>query len=154
MNGKVEMVPPFFYLPQRPCGHPLGFSIVEALVSAAILGVVVIAIVAMVRKSGDLQIESGYRQKARVALNERFETLYKQLNYPLIAEGTNDSSVTFGVGAGTDSLIGTLHTTIESALLTVSTTPDIPVKKVTLALAWDDIDGSRDSISITKWIAE
>ncbi|MBN1307908.1 MAG: prepilin-type N-terminal cleavage/methylation domain-containing protein, partial [Chitinispirillaceae bacterium] len=31
-----------------------GFSIVEVLVSAAILGVAVIAIVAMVRKGGDL----------------------------------------------------------------------------------------------------
>lgn len=140
-------------IPPARC-RPRGFSIVEVLVSAAILGIAVVAIVAMVRKGGDLQAEGNYRRKARTAITARFETLYNHENYPVIAAGENDSTITFGAGAGGDSLVGTLHTTIVSEALTVSATPNIPVQKVTIVLAWDTFDGERDSISMTKWISE
>ncbi len=127
-----------------------GFSLVEVLVSAAILGVVILAIVAVVRKGGDIQVSGTYLREARTILNARFETMYGQEKYALIVvQPETGIPVTLDPGNGVNPLPGTLYTTVD-----VPGGTPVPAKQVTLALAWDNADGERDSISMTKWISE
>jgi hypothetical protein len=120
------------------------------MVSAAILGIVVVAMVAVVRKGGDIQVSGTYLREARTILNARFETMYTQKKYSSIAvQAETGIPVTLDPANGINPLPGTLYTTI-----VVPTGTPFPAKQVTLALAWDNADGERDSISMTKWVSE
>lgn len=131
-----------------------GFSLVEVLVAAAILCIAIVAVVTMVRKAGDLQVSNDYRLKARAIINARMETVYNHFNYAIIeAPDTATEPVTIDMRTGDIPLVGTLYTTVTADNPAISGT-NIPIKKITLSLAWDTFDGGRDSISISKWLTE
>jgi len=126
-----------------------GFSLVEVLVAATILGITVIAIVAMVQKSGDLRAEGERRAAARTFIATKFEAEYGNERYAVVTVPPNNpDTVSFGNPAEGKNYPGILHTTITTA------GGAIPYKEVTLSLDWNNPDDSRDTIALTKWLVQ
>jgi type II secretory pathway pseudopilin PulG len=122
-----------------------GFSIVEVLVAGALLAIAVIAVVAVVQKSGDLQSAGSKRLAARMFLATQFEEKYGAGKYALVqTPATNPRTVQFGVDD-----TGTFNTTISTG-----SASGIPYKEITLTLTWPDVDNTLDSIRLMKWLAE
>ncbi len=126
-----------------------GFSLVEVLVAAAVLGIATVSVVVMIRKGGDLQVTNTYRLQARAFLNARMETLYQPGRFEFIGEGDISELVTFGFHQGGAALNGILYTSVQD-----SNVIGFPIKRIGLSLAWDVFDAGRDSIYIEKWLTE
>lgn len=136
-----------------------GFSLVELLVAASILGITVIAVVAVIRKSRDIQVSLQHRQAARILLERRFEKLYGPGSFNRIPEDDPDDSTVVIDNDGTYTLTGDLKTHFENTTETTNDGKTIPVKKVTLTIRWDEYENEegaveRDSLTLEKWIAE
>ncbi|MBN1758179.1 MAG: type II secretion system protein [Chitinispirillaceae bacterium] len=134
-----------------------GFSLVELLVAAAILGIAIFAIVGIVRKSRDIQVVDQHRQEARALLNTIFEREYGAGKYQTVEEITDDTStVTIDPHTDGNPLTGVLHTTvIENTGFTTTDGTVVPIKMITLTLEWDGLyEGEKETVTMTKWIAE
>jgi len=139
---------------KHPITRSSGFSLVELLVAASILGITVIAVVAVIRKSRDIQVSVRHRQAACILLEYRFEKLCGPGSFRRIPVGVTDSTVTVDTD-GTYTLTGDLETRVELDM----THEPVPVKKVTLTIRWDEYENEegaveRDSLTLEKWIAE
>lgn len=132
-------------------GSNRGFSIIEILISAAILSVAIIAIVTIVRKGRDIQIADKHRQEARAILNARFESIYGNGSYGSIQPGTSDTIVVIDERPEGVPLTGVLTSTVVQVNVDVSGTR-IPTRQVTLSLVWDDFESESDTITMEKWL--
>jgi Tfp pilus assembly protein PilV len=126
-----------------------GFSIVEVLVAGAILGIATIAVAAMIQKSGDLHAAGNRRVAAKTFLSSKFETIYRSDAYNRLAQHTSDTSVSFIDPMNGAPYSGDFHTTI-----TLRNVNQVPYYRVALALAWDNADGTRDSIALTMRVVQ
>jgi len=129
-----------------------GFSLVELLVAALILAIATVAVVSMVRKSREIQLSDNHRQEVRAILNAEFEKSYSYTQYASIPVRDTTINVTIDPRGGTP-LMGTMYVSVDSTSEVASGTA-VPLKKVTLAISWLEADTERDSISLTKWVAE
>lgn len=129
-----------------------GFSIIELLVAATILSVTIVAVVSMVRKSQEIQLAEKHHQEVRAILNAQFEQLYGYKQFASIAVKDTVKSVVIDNRNGSP-LTGTLYVSIDSNGEMASGTL-VPVKKVSLSVAWDEAENERDSLILTKWVAE
>lgn len=132
-------------------GNNRGFSIIEVLISAAILSIAVTAIVTVVRKGRDIQMADKHRREARAILNARFENMYADGSYESIQVGTSHDSVIIDERPEGVPLMGELTESVEEVNVSVSGT-QIPTRQVTLSLIWNDVGIEMDSISMVKWV--
>lgn len=129
-----------------------GFSLVELLVAASILAITITAVVSMVRKSREIQLADNHHQEVRALLNAQFEQAYGYKQYASIPVNDTITSVIIDNRNG-NPLFGTLYVSVDSTVEMASGT-QVPVKKVSLAIGWDEAENERDSIFMSKWIAE
>jgi Tfp pilus assembly protein PilE len=134
-----------------------GFTLVELVVAGAILAVAVFAVVAVVRKGREMQVNDDYRRRARAAIHTKFETTYDFRNFNTIAEGTVTETDTIAIKGG-NPVIDTIITVVDEDTPTVSSTA-VPMKKVTITVKWPEIGMSSeeqtvDSVWMSKWIAK
>ena len=132
-------------------GSNRGFSIIEVLISAAILAVAVIAIITIVRKGRDLQMADKHRQEARAILNARFENIYANGRYGSIQPGISVDTVIIDERPEGVPLTGVLTSTVVQVNVGVSGT-QIPTRQVTLSLFWNDFEIESDTITMVKWL--
>jgi hypothetical protein len=132
--------------------HNRGFSIVELLVAAAITGIIIIAVVAMARKGGELETTAIHRRAARRIITSYFESMeYDASNY-----GTLTSTVVGGVCLDTgvdtenedDDFSGELDITVIDTLI-----EGMPAKRVTMTIEWEEAGGAEESVSVSKLIS-
>jgi prepilin-type N-terminal cleavage/methylation domain-containing protein len=129
-----------------------GFSLVELLVAALILAIATVSVVSMVRKSREIQLSDNHRQEVRTIINAEFEKSYGYKQFASIPVRDTIMNVTIDPRGGTP-LTGTMYVSIDSTSEPASGT-SVPLKKVTLAIGWTEADSERDSLSLTKWVAE
>ena len=131
-----------------------GFTLVEILVSAAIVMLCIIVIVAMLRKGREIDINDRYRRLARAFIAAEFETpKLHYSNWDSLLANVNTSTVVNDViidKRGAESNItGDLTTTIGN-IDNIAGVVYIPIK---INLSWQTVDGN-DTITLTKRITD
>lgn len=131
-----------------------GFTLVEVLVSATLIILCTIAIVAMLRKGREIDINDRHRRFARAIIAAEFETpKFHYSNYSgLPSLIINPYKVTLDERGTTDTgddLLGTV--TIDIAPQDDATYSTIPFIKVTITVEWPK-GNQKDDITLHKYI--
>ena len=132
-----------------------GFTLVELLVSATIGLLCIVAIVAMLRKGREIDINDRYRRLARSIIAAEFEAPLFDLGHTpydtlktKIGSSERDRTVTI------DNITGPLTVTIGAENTFPAYDGDALVYiPVTITVSWITKDGNNDAITLTKQIA-
>ncbi|MDR0305835.1 MAG: hypothetical protein LBI42_03245 [Chitinispirillales bacterium] len=155
-----------------------GVTLVELLVAGVIIIVAVFAVIAVVRKSTDMQVNDYHRRQARAIIMNMFETVFTEARYnanlPYILENDEedesddlifvlDETVIFNnividqrVG-GNNPLTGTMTVLITPENINVNSldiTTNIPTHFVSISLCWNTSDGTQEELVLTKRLAK
>ena len=130
-----------------------GFTLVELLVSSIIIVLSIVAIVAMLRKGREIDINDKYRRKARTIVMSEFEApKFHYSRYPNLVTGTTTRTDTIDARKSASPILGTLTTIIGAVdSTTASNGYRIAYRPVTMSIVWSTVDGS-DTITLTKRI--
>jgi len=131
-----------------------GFSLVEALVSAVLIALSVITIVAVIKNGRALDINDLHRRQARAIISGVLTSpQYDYSNYVYLRANpsSKDSTVTIDSRNGGAPLLGTLN--IQIVVSPAAGTIAFDVVKIRITLTWRDTE-FEDSIFIEKWITE
>jgi Tfp pilus assembly protein PilE len=132
-----------------------GFTIVELIVSAVIILIAVFAVVAVVRKSSDMQIVDAHRRQARNIVMNIFEEDFGYLKY-------NDGGYTFlgakgsvSTSSKSDSVRVFIDKSIDSGNVLVMVEPapsnGVDAHDVTITLTWNEVGSdSSETVELTK----
>ena len=75
-----------------------GFSLIEVLVAGLIIGIVVIAMVTMVRTGRELDVSSDHRRQARALIHAAFEDeIFSYVNYQLLNPALHSDTSTIAL---------------------------------------------------------
>jgi prepilin-type N-terminal cleavage/methylation domain-containing protein len=128
-----------------------GFSLVELLVAASIIGMFTIGFVAMLNKGGDICTADKHRRQVRAQMDALFETKYHYLNYTQLHSSDfplYDSIIVENRQQG-PSLKAELVASLRD-----STVFQMPIKIINLSSHWNEYNGVSERIELTKWIAQ
>jgi type II secretory pathway pseudopilin PulG len=131
--------------------RPPGYSLVEMLVAAAILAIMIVSIVAVIRKGRELEIVDNHRRMARAVIHAALEGEYDWKQFAAIHDTTISYTDTLDPRSG-NPLIDTVTIVVDSVWQTVSSTP-VFMKKVTMKVKWVEPDTVADSVVLSKWYA-
>lgn len=140
-----------------------GFTLVEILVAASLLSIAIVAIVGMVRKAWDIEMDNLHRRQARTLIVNQLEsqkydyTSYSALYNECPTPHTDTTIVTIDPRGG-NPLTGKLIIQLtRDAGLTITATNGgakaIPRVIVNMTVQWEE-PGYTDQVSIEKWISE
>jgi Tfp pilus assembly protein PilV len=120
------------------------FSLVEVLVAAAVVGVAVFSVIAVVRKGQEQMAVDMHRRTARAIVDTLLEApRYNPGNYFSI----NDTTIT-----GSFSLDNNLQAN-DTIKITSQTDYEVPYKKIRVKLRWvEPAGGAVDSVAMERWI--
>jgi len=130
-------------------GLPRGYTLVELLVSSAILAISIVSIVAMIRKGRELDSTDGHRRRVRAIIDSCFESdAYQPANYGALAGAANVSVVVEPSGYGRASnLTGSLSVTLTPAAAEDSVAANggifVHFRQVTASVVWTEPEGSQ-----------
>lgn len=125
-----------------------GFTLVEILVSAVIVMLCIVVIVAMLRKGREIDINDRYRRLAKAIIAAEFETPQLHYsNYSSLVTGVTSKTVTIDERGAESDITGNLTTTIGS----IGNIAGIDYIPVTITVSWTTVDGD-DAITLTKQI--
>ncbi|KMQ50774.1 hypothetical protein CHISP_2297 [Chitinispirillum alkaliphilum] len=128
-----------------------GFTLVELLVSATILSIIVVSVVAIFVKGREIQVVDQNRREARSIVQNLFEYDYNNKNFDHLNFG--DTSFTIHLNRGySDSIPATVSTQINSNYFTIGD-QDLETKKISVSIDWIELDGAEETISLSKWLA-
>ncbi|MBF0431190.1 MAG: hypothetical protein HQK83_07935 [Fibrobacteria bacterium] len=131
-----------------------GTSLVEIMVSAVILGIVILAIISMIQKGRELDVSSDHRRQARALIHAAFEQdEFKIANYNAISDTTTSrtDSVQLDPDESTP-LTGVLSISVSAAnVMTVNST-QVPYKDITMTLTWNEPEGP-DTVQVMRRIS-
>jgi hypothetical protein len=138
---------------RRPAKN--GFSLVEALVAAALLSLSIIMIVAVIKNGRAIDINDLHRRQARAIINGVLGSPhYDYTNYVYLHAnpGTkSDSTVTLDPRDGSSPLTGALK--IQTIVVPSGGTIPFDVVKIIITVTWQEPE-FPDSIVIEKWVTE
>ena len=142
---------------RHSCINKKGFTLVELLVSATIILLCIIAIVAMLRKGREIDINDRYRRNARAIVVSEFENpRFAYINFKNLQNQTGTTSRTVVIDSLADgnALYGSLTSTIGAPTATPADDGiSIPYIPVTIRIDWQTMEGN-DNIIITKYISQ
>jgi prepilin-type N-terminal cleavage/methylation domain-containing protein len=135
-----------------------GFSLVELMVSATVLGLATIGALSMIGTGRALDAEEVFRRQAyQFAAAALEDAKYGYQNYPLAA-GTTNRAIQLQIDGGQKvnaTLISTVgaeqNTDLQAAPPAGGTIP-IPYQQVTVKVRWPTASPT-DSVSFSKWVA-
>jgi prepilin-type N-terminal cleavage/methylation domain-containing protein len=139
-----------------------GFSLVEVLVAAVLLSLTLVALIAIIRKGREIDINDLHRRQARTLICAQFESqTYQQTNYPnLRAAAPSSVSTTVTVdpriGNGGVALTGTLRIDVTRPALTmngVNGVQNIAPVKVVGTVLWNE-PNFADSVVLEKYLTQ
>jgi type II secretory pathway pseudopilin PulG len=138
---------------QKKSKKNAGYSLIETLVSGMLMVFAVTAAVAVVGTGTQLGTSDNERRQARAVIRSMFEQSYDFRNFNQIpASGTTVEDVQIDERMG-NPLVGQLTRTITTENVVTNSGTTCPAKKVALKLQWTSIDGTTDSITLTKMVA-
>jgi prepilin-type N-terminal cleavage/methylation domain-containing protein len=130
-----------------------GFTLVEILVSAIIIGIAIVAVVAVARKSREMDITFNHHRKARVLIDSCFESAEWQYpNYDNFAN-RQDSVLVDPRSAGGQVLKGLLSISVALDSTAGSVGGNVRYKNVNATLTWMEPEGTQ-SVSMKKSVAQ
>jgi prepilin-type N-terminal cleavage/methylation domain-containing protein len=154
-----------------------GFTIVELLVAAAIVLVATGAVVAVVRKSSEIQVNGVHRLQARNVIMGYFESDFDdrrfskdapsrygvavgRQNVPIPVDGEwkpNAAGAEFvlddGGGGGAAAFRGYISFRAQAGSAPIGDYP-IPYHEITIKVRWTEAVGNQDSAALTKRLAD
>ena len=132
-----------------------GFTLVEILVSAVIVMLCIVVIVAMLRKGREIDITDRYRRLAKAIIASEFELpKYHRTQYQTLrtSTGTTTRTETIDYRGAESDIVGTLETKIGAEATIPATGSDtLGYVPVTISMFWSSVDGN-DTITLTKQI--
>jgi type II secretory pathway pseudopilin PulG len=130
-----------------------GYTLIEVLVSGILLVFAVTAAVAVVGTGTQLGTSDNDRRQARAVVRSIFEQSYDYRDFNIIPESdtaVEDIQIDERMG---NPLVGQLTRTIITETITTNSGTPLSVRRVVLSLRWASVDGTADSITLTKLIA-
>ena len=128
-----------------------GFTIIETLIAAIVLGLIVIGMVSMIRMGREMDVTSDHHRQARAFIHAALERPeYHFSQYKLLDPGSSIDTVT--IDPETYPKTGLLHITVSNTLYDIIHSDSIPYKEISMSLVWDEVDGP-DTISVSKRIS-
>jgi len=128
-----------------------GFTLVEVLVSAALISIALVAVVAVVRAGTGLNAIDDHRRQARTIISTKFESpAYSYMNFVNLSETPSipDETVTINSHGP---LTGTLHIVISP--LKTYPTGSVNYREISMTVYWPEQAG-LDSLTLTKWLTQ
>lgn len=128
-----------------------GYSLIETMVAGVVLFVMIIVMVAMLRKSSDNISIDKHRRAARAIVERTLEdTKYQPINYNGLVT-TNDSS-TVVIDAKANNLLGKLITVVGDSVENTYTAIIMSYRPVTATVRWTEPGLGADSVRVTRWV--
>jgi prepilin-type N-terminal cleavage/methylation domain-containing protein len=126
-----------------------GYTLVETLVAAVILVIVITAAIAAFRKGVELETSDNHRREARTLLHAALERDFDYHNYATvnICDSIHNDTLDRSIG-----LLADVRTVVTMDTTTYSG-QNIPLKKVTVTVNWQEPGAGNDSIQVGKWLA-
>jgi prepilin-type N-terminal cleavage/methylation domain-containing protein len=134
-------------------GNRSGFTLVEIVVSTVIIGIAILAVVTVIRKSREIDITYVHHHKARALIDSCFEdSVWQYANYDNFT-ADQDSVLIDARSSGGQPLKG--HLSITLALdSTQGTSGDwVKYQNVTATIAWPEPEGTQ-TVTCTKAVPE
>ncbi|MBD3420959.1 MAG: hypothetical protein GF398_12640 [Chitinivibrionales bacterium] len=133
-----------------------GFTIIELLVSSALLGIGIIALVAIITKGQEIAISDSHRKSAFIQLSSIMEDTVINENFATfsVTGGWVTSAESLLISARDasnpkDDLKGQLRYNVSQQYID----PPIGRRRILLELTWREPEGI-DTLSLEKWITE
>jgi prepilin-type N-terminal cleavage/methylation domain-containing protein len=128
-----------------------GFSLVEILVSAIVIGIAITAVVAVTRKSREIDITYQHSRRARGIIDSCFESSpYQYQNYANLPTVT-DAPVS--LDPRYSNLNGYLNIDVAEPPPVAAKSTPVTYKIVTATVKWTEPEGP-DSVRISKWVTQ
>jgi prepilin-type N-terminal cleavage/methylation domain-containing protein len=126
-----------------------GYTLVETLVAAVILVIVITAAISAFRKGVELETSDNHRREARTLLHTVLERDFDYHNYATVTmcDSMYHDTLDRSIGLLAD---GRIVVTMDS---TMYSGQNIPLKKVTVTVSWQEPGSGNDSIQVEKWLA-
>jgi prepilin-type N-terminal cleavage/methylation domain-containing protein len=142
---------PFFCRSFEPKTCPDGYTLIEILVAATIIAIAIVAIISVIRKGLDIELNDMHRRSARAVICGKMESrMYSNTNYDNLNAGTvteNDTLDTKPV------VVGVLTTTITGPTLKVTNNGiDVSYKTISMWMRWAE-KNFNDTLKIEKWVS-
>jgi type II secretory pathway pseudopilin PulG len=130
-----------------------GYTLIETLVSGMLMVFAVTAAVAVVGTGTQLGASDNERRQARAIIRSVFEQAYDYRDFDQIpGNNVTVEEVQIDERMG-NPLVGQLRHTITTGNIVTNSGTSCPVKRIALNLQWTSVDGTTDSIILTKVVA-
>jgi type II secretory pathway pseudopilin PulG len=130
-----------------------GYTLIETLVSGMLLVFAVSGAVAVVGTGTQLGASDNERRQARAVIKSVFEQTYDYRDYNQIPDNSvTVEQVTIDERMG-NPLVGQLTSTTRLENIVTNSGTSCPVKNITLLLTWTTPDGTNESITLNKMVA-
>ena len=130
-----------------------GYTLIETLVSGMLLVFAVSGAVAVVGTGTQLGASDNERRQARAVIKSVFEQTYDYRDYNQIPDNSvTVEQVTIDERMG-NPLVGQLTSTTRLENIVTNSGTSCPVKNITLLLSWTSPDGTNESITLNKMVA-
>jgi len=128
-----------------------GFTLVELVVSAVIIGIAIMAVVAVARKGRELDITYSHHRRARAIIDSCFESVaYQYTNYAALPTITGQLVKIDPRGDGPDDdLNGSLTMTVSPP----TTIGGVECKQISATVSWAEPEETK-SITVEKWVTQ
>ena len=138
-------------------GKQAGFTLVELLTSAVILVIITFSIVAVVMKGRELQVVDQHRRQARLILHDIMEDRFDYRRFETLNSGELQLPAEVISDRGDNPLFATISGVIQEETVELGQPPNvtsIELLKITVTATWEEADGTAESVSLTKWLAD
>jgi prepilin-type N-terminal cleavage/methylation domain-containing protein len=147
----IMRIPCFNVRCMRKTGEK-GYTLVEILVAAVIIAIAIVAMIAVMRKGLDIELNDMHRRNARAVICGKMESrYYSNANYGSLTAGTVTENDTLD---SKPVVVGTLTTTITGPTLKVNNNGvDVSYKTISMWMRWAE-KKFNDTLKIEKWVCD
>ena len=141
-----------------------GFTIVELLIAAVIMIVATFAVITVLRKSTEIEVEDHHERQARMIIMGLFEDVFDYRAYPnsygvfSIDSGQTSFDTTYEVvidkrGFRSNPLMGNMNVNVRRDSSDINGVM-VHMDRITASIDWKEADGTRDTVTLRKVLAD
>lgn len=128
-----------------------GFTLIEVVVSTVIIGIAIVAVVGVLRKSREIDVAFLHQRRARAIIDSCFESpLYQYPNYAALP---SVSAAPVLIDARDSTTVDDLGGTLNIAVAGPTVVRGVTCKQLTATVSWTEPEGAR-SISVQRWVTQ